>query len=401
MSVQYRIDFDGPAGLIDNFGDFLGLNFTLQASGLGSYTLDLSGFDGRITSIPDDAIMRVWMIDPAFGIPWTNVFNGIHKTFVDTVAENGRLTWQSYGPSCEELLDKEIVAYPSGTAEANKSGPASTVMRAYVRENIGTLATVGNGRDYDGVNPVVLAADTAVGPTWTGSRARKRLLDVLAGIRHDSYQQGDPVDFRVNYQDGYQFQFQAGKLGVDRTVDGLDGAGGSLGHKRDAPVILSPRYGNCRSQVRSRSRYNEANLAIALGPGEGAARTFAVVQDTAAIGTSPIAQRVTTVNAVNESGGSGLLAAASASLDANVSRDKYHIAPFKGTARALLSLFPGLDTRNFTAEVLWRDYFLFDFVTVEDYRTGARQNVQIEEVSVTVRRLGAKVEEINMKVRVV
>lgn len=396
MSARYRVDFEGHDGLvIDSFGEFLGLNFTLRTSGLGTYSLDLSGFDGRISLITDDAIMRVWMTDPAFGIPWTNVFSGIHKTFVDTVAESGRLIWQSYGPSCDELLDKEIVAYPAGSSQANKSGPASTVMYAYVRENIGDLATEGNGRDYDGVNPVILAADTAVGPTWTGSRARKRLLDVLTGIYHDSQEQGDQVDFRVNYVGGYQFEFEAGKLGVDRTVDGLDN-----GHARgEAPIILSTRYGNVRSLVRSRSRYNEANLAIALGQGTEATRAFQVARSTAAIAISPIAQRVTTVNAVNETTAAGLLAAANAALDANVTKDKYHVVPFKGTAEVLLSLFPGLDIRNFTAEVLWRDYFLFDFVTVEDFRTGERQDVQIEEVSVRVRASGSQVEDVQLKLR--
>lgn len=398
--MQYRVDFDGVGGYIDSFGDFLGLSFTLRAAGMGNYTLNLSGFDERISLIQDDAIMRVWMTDPAFGIPWTNIFNGIHKTFVDTVAENGRLTWQSYGPGCEELLEKEIVAYPSGTSQANKTGAAASVMREYARENIGDLATVANGRDYDGVNPVVMAAGTAVGASWTGSRARRRLLDVMIGIRHDSYNQGDPVDFRVNYLGNYRFQFQAGKLGVDRTAGGLDGNGGSLGHARgEAPVILSPRYGNCRSITRSRSRYNEGNLAIALGQDVGVARNFQVVRDTAAAAVSPIAQRVVTTNATSEASAAGLLASAAAALDANVSRDKYTIVPFRGTAAALVGLFPGLDRRNFTSEVLWRDYFLFDFVTVEDYRTGQRQNVQIDEVSVTVGRSGGNVEDVVLRVR--
>ena len=398
MSVRYRVDFEDYDGLvIESFQNFLGLNFNIFASGLGSYTLNLSGFDNRVSLIPDDAIVRIWMTDPAFGIEWTNIFNGIHKTFVDTVAENGRLTWQSYGPSCEELLAKELVAYPSGSSQANKSGVASTVMNAYVRENIGDLATIANGRDYAGVNPITIASGPAVGPTWTGSRARKRLLFVLETIYHDSIESGDPIDFRVNYLGGYQFEFEAGKLGSDRTVTGLNN-----GHDRaSAPVILSPRYGNTRSLTRSRSRYNEANLVIALGQGEGVNRAFETIANAESIALSPIAQRVATVNGTNETTAAGLQAAAKAMLDAKLAKDKYTVVPFKGTAKALVSLFPNLDERNFTAEVLWRDYFPFDFVTVEDYRTGERQNVQIQEVSGRIRPSDTRVENLDIKVRVV
>lgn len=399
MTVEYRVDFDDTSGsTIESFGNFDGLDFEIVASGKGSYKLDLSGYDSRIGVIGDDYIMRVWMQDPAFGIPWTEVFAGIHKTFVDSMAENGRLSWESYGPSCEEILDKELIAYPAGDSSlATKSGAASTVMRAYVQENAGSLATVANGRDYDGVNPLLLGADLGVGGTWSGSRPRKHLLGTLQQIQQFSVQQGDQVDFRMSYAGGYQFLFEAGYLGADRTAPAVSGGLNAAGH---VPVVLSPKYGNVRSFSRSRSRYNEANLILALGQGSEGARAFAVAEDTASTGASPIAQRVTPASATSETTPAGLLAAAQGRLYQSAARDKFMIQPYKSRAnRALLRAFPDLDTANFTGEVLWRDYFPGDFVTVEDFRTGTRQDVQIVKVRVRIRPSDKRVEAVNFEVR--
>src|SRR5690606_36021661 len=103
------------------------------------------------------------------------------------------------------------------------------------------------------------------------ARTRRHLLTVLQELAEYSREQGDPIDFRVNYLGGYTFQFEAGRLGVDRTTAGLNAATG-LNAAGNVPVILSIANGNLARQTRSYARYNEANRIFVLGQGEGEER---------------------------------------------------------------------------------------------------------------------------------
>ena len=384
MTVRYRVDIEDHSGMaVASFKDFLSLDVEIKIADKGDYQLTLSGFDERIGLIQDDYLMRVWMTDPAYGIPWTNVFTGIHKTVVDNFFSNGRKTWVSYGPACEEILEKEYIAYPSGVSQSKvdplDGTPLSTVMYRFVRENVGDLATVANGRFYDAVNPVILGIDLGQGPSWTGSRAQKPLLGVLQELRQYSIEQGDPIDFEMVYVGGYQFEFRAGKIFADRTTDGLTASSNGLNGAGNAPVIFGPQYGNVSSATRSKSRYAEINLAVALGQGVGEKRQYAVVKNPGSIAASPIAQRSVMVNATNQRLEGELIAVGVARLDENKAEEKYRFEARRG------------------AQVLWRDYFPGEFVTVEDFRSGARYNRQLVGVSLKVDGDGELVEEIRMR----
>lgn len=384
MTVRYRVDIENHSGVaVASFKDFLSLDVEIKIGDKGDYQLALSGFDERVALIQDDYLMRVWMTDPAYGIPWKNVFTGIHKTVVDNFFSNGRKTWVSYGPACEEILDKESIAYPSGVPQSkidpSAGTPVSTVMYRFVRENVGDLATVANGRFYDAVNPVVLGTDLGQGPSWTGSRAQKPLLGVLQELRQYSIEEGDQVDFQMNYIGGYQFEFRAGKIFADRTTDGLTASSNGLNAAGNAPVIFAPQYGNVSSATRSKSRYAEINLVVALGQGVGQKRKYAVVKNPGSIAASPIAQRAVMVNATNQQLEEELIAVGVARLDENKAEEKYRFEARRG------------------AQVLWRDYFPGDFVTVEDFRTGERFNRQLVGVSLKVDGDGQQVEDIRMR----
>ncbi len=384
MPVRYRVDIEDHSGVaVASFKDFISLDAEIKIADKGDYQLALSGFDERVDLIQDDYLMRVWMTDPAYGIPWTNVFTGIHKTLVDSFFNNGRRTWVSYGPSCEEILDKEVIAYPSGVSQSKvdplAGTPLSTVMYQFVRENVGDLATVANGRFYDAVNPVVLGVDLGQGPSWTGSRAQKPLLGVLQELRQYSIEQGNPVDFEMRYAGSYQFEFRAGKIFADRTTDGLTPTSGGLNGAGNAPVIFGPQYGNVASATRSKSRYAEINLAVALGQGVGTKRRYAVVKNPGSIAVSPIAQRATMVNATNQLLDAELVAVGVARLDENKAEEKYRFEARRGS------------------QILWRDYFPGDFVTVEDFRTGERFNRQLVSVGLRVDGDGQQVEHVQMR----
>lgn len=360
MAVVYRVDLEDTTGtVVAQFQDFRSLNIVMVWNGKGRYQLVLSGFDDRIRLFGEDFLVRVWMRDVAENIDWLNIFTGIHKTPSESLNSNGNRGFQSFGPAPEELLAQAEILYFAGEdSKARKSGVSSTVMHEYVQENIGTLATLANGRIVDHVLSVLSQApDTATGPTWDGSRAFKNLLDIIREIAVYSREQGDAIDFRVNYLGGYLFEFEAGKLGVDRTTTGLDPTTG-LNGAGNVPVVFAPQFGNVSSLNQSKSRFNESNVVIALGQGEGDQRGVQVAIDAISTTVSPIAKRESTINSTDDPTNSELLAVADAALRERIAEEKINFVPRRG------------------AQIFFRDYFIGDFVTAENLQ-GIRFDKQI------------------------
>lgn len=376
MSLSYRVDLESNTGvLLEQFNDFIALQITGIWNGKGNYRLTLSGFDDRVLSFEKDSIVRVWRKD--IGTDWLNIFNGIHKTFDDSLESAGQRIYTSFGPALEELVAKAMILYPSGSPQARKIGACTTVMYSYVEENVGTSATAANGRDIDHVNPIVNAIDPSDGPNWSGSNSRKNLLSTLQAITAFSREQGDPVDFRVNYLGGFNFQFEAGKLAVDRTAPNdptqpLNPAG-------NVPVIFGVNYGNVQDIGSSESRFNESNVVIALGQGNTDSRDIGIAINAGSVGASAIAQRESTINATRDSQQNDLDAVASARLQERIAENKLFFT-----------------SRPNTAQSFFVDYNLGDLVTGEDLR-GNRQNKQIVKYVVNVRNGGDDVENIRLE----
>ena len=93
----------------------------------------------------------------------------------------------------------------------------------------------------------------------------------------------------------------------------------------------------------------------------------------------PIAQRATMVNATNQLLDAELVAVGVARLDENKAEEKYRFEARRGS------------------QILWRDYFPGDFVTVEDFRTGERFNRQLVSVGLRVDGDGQQVEHVQMR----
>jgi len=377
---RYRVDVEDTTGstvaVIDTFQR---LAFTSKISAKGNYEMTISGDDSRVNAIGGDYLFRVWFTDPGKGIDWINIFTGIHKTPSADTFENGRKEWASFGPSLEELLDKAYILYAAGSSEAAKAGISSTVAREFVNENIGALATVANGRDIAGTNPIALGGDPVIGGFWTGSRARKHLLTVLMSLNRFSIENDDQIDFRVSYLGDYAFQFDIGRLGVDRTTVGLSAASSGLNAAGNVPVVFSVLRGNVSRQSKTTSRFNEANVTIGLGQQSGANRVVATAQDNLSLAASSIAQREMIVSATDQTTAAGVLAVAEARLAEVVARENFTFTPRQA------------------AEMVWRDYFVGDFVTVEDDQAGQQVNKQIRAIRATVTPGQTQLDDIRME----
>lgn len=364
-------DFDGV--VVASIRDYTALSFDIIWSGKGNYQLSLSGFDDRISKFVDDYQVSIWLKDENFGLDWTNVFTGFHKTSVKSLFQSKQRSWQSFGPSLEELIAKEYILWYAGSPQANKTAiPVSTAMTQYIQENIGTLALAASGRDADGVVTGLSVAGAGFGPNWSGGRARKPLMQVIKELRDFSIANDDQVDFRVVSLPGYTWEFQAGKLGVDRTTVGLDPATG-LNGAGNVPVTFSEGQGNVLSTVRSKARTNAISQIVALGKGELENRAIRVAIDALEIAKSPIARRVGTVTS-NTEDLTELSNAAQARLRARQVDDKFTFQP-----RDVGDIDPSKG-----GTVLFRDYNVGDFITAFD--DGDTFHKQIVRASFTVTR---------------
>lgn len=134
-----------------------------------------------------------------------------------------------------DLLRRRIIAYYAGSAQARKTDQADDLMKALVRENLGSGAT-----DYDGdttraiaASRMTVQADLGLGPSMTkGCAWRETLLDVLREIADTSTTAGTWLGFDLVGGMGTppEFRTYIGQRGTDRraTMVPLSEASGTL-----------------------------------------------------------------------------------------------------------------------------------------------------------------------------
>lgn len=303
MAARYRVRLKDQAGAVAaEFDHFLRLEYRREVNGPGFYGLTLPGTDARRQLFELDGQVEVLRADAAAGIPWGIDFEGLHRKAARILTAEGKRQFVSSGTSNIGLLARRIIAYYSETPGSRKTGAAESVMKLFVRENAGDLATLANGRVIDGQMPgLSIQADAAGGPAWQGARAWQNLLEVLQGIALTS-----DYAFDVLGVGPAQFEFRtyAGQRGSDRTIDGLNPATG-LNLAGNSPVVFSVEGGTIRSAEFVEDRTAQATVALALGRGTADARSVRTQID-ADLAASPWNHIEVSRNASNETSENGL-----------------------------------------------------------------------------------------------
>lgn len=290
-SYQVRL-IDKNTGLIKAiFDSWRILYFGHRVNGVGWYQFALDGLDDRKELFSLDDFVEIWRADPYNGISWYREMFGMHRTSVHAIFDNGNSQFTSYGRTSEDLLNRRIIGYQSGDSYSNKSGPADTVMKEYVKENAGSSAT-SPPRVEDGVTQgLTVQVSSHGGTTWQGGRSGENLFTVLQNIAEST-----GVDFAL-VPTGYgewEFRTYANQLGTDRTLTQAYASGQNININTlpsvtppTPPVIFSVGRGNMSNPTLSHNRTEEVNRVIVWGPGEEDDRLVAVVNDTIGIESSP------------------------------------------------------------------------------------------------------------------
>lgn len=344
--------------------DYRSLQFGQEVNGAGFFTLQLSYEDSKRALFEADTILEVKRKIPGY-VDWYTEFIGHCEDFSSTFFQNGNTSYSVVGSGFNGLLGRRIVAYDEGTSEANKSASSETAMKEYVRENIGTSATVANGREANGVMlNFSVAASGGAGDTWSGDRAGINLLRLLQEIANFS-----AIDFQVEVGFGgvghYVFKTYVDQLGSDRTAVGLNTTTG-LNSAGNTPHIFSLQRGNVQTARFSEKHKGEVN------------RVFVFAEDSVT-GLGKIryrqdvdAQAVSLLNVREAMRGGGsqgtndeMDTLADEELEANQAEKNFHFVP--------------LDTPS---SLYGKDFFLGDKLTL---RIGDNElNRRLSRVAITV-----------------
>lgn len=176
------------------------------------------------------------------------------------------------GKALNTLIKQRIIAYPAGgqyAAYSDKKDNADDMMKAVIRENMGSLA-LNTVRSLSSTYFSV-ASDVSAGPTIWRQFSNDNLLATLIKFSDGAREDGTEIYFDIVPVTETQFEFRTytNQRGRDRTVDGR------------APVILrgdallGPEYVEDWTE--------EANTVYAGGAGEGDRRLLTSVNSSEAI----------------------------------------------------------------------------------------------------------------------
>lgn len=288
MAVVYKVRAISPYGtVLAIFDDFKSLEFSHEENAVGTFLAFFDGTDPRMALFTPDTIIEVWRSDKAKKIAWYQEFIGLVRGSELTTSDDGFSTYKVWGADFISLLNRRVIDYFRGTPQADKTGKGETVIKEFVNENAGALATVANGRLHDGVMPGVrIEIDRALGLLpWTGFGAYEVLLDIVQDVATAT---GLFFDFTVGLLNGViDIEFKVMELmGDNRTAIGVDRNTG-LNPYGNAPILFSLSNGNMGNPVFTIDRTGEGNACIVLGAGEGSERDYVEVKDESSIALSP------------------------------------------------------------------------------------------------------------------
>lgn len=350
-----RDPFGNQLAVID---DFISLDYVRVTNGIGSLTLTLSKKYDALLFIGGDV-----KVDNRLEVQ-RQIGNG--NFYLDTqmqwLIRAGQKTLDDTGQRLtiinalclNTMLNRRIVAYATGSAQADKTTFADDMMKAIVAENLGASA-VDTART---INALYLAVQGNAGAAQNIAKAfsRRILLPILQELALASYQAGTYLAFDMvaNTNALFEFRTYIGQRGIDRRQSSAN------------PVLLGPEFGNLTNVVRGYDHIQEVTYGYAGGQGVGASRLIGTATDANRVNASPF-------NRIEKF------------LDGRLSTDLTHL---NNDANSLVK--DGLPKNTFKAEIVdtpattyGLHYNFGDFVTA--IFEGETIDCRIEQVRVTVK----------------
>ncbi len=258
---------------------------TLATRGTWQATRTVNAVGAFSMMLPWSAIDRSWLQKDSQITIWRAIdqqhwqITDQTRWFITGIESNtANQTYTITGVDSQDLLNRRIIAYAADTAQSKKSGNADNLIKAFVRENCGSLAPV--ARQYPSIFSV--APDASLAPSVEKAAAWQELLDTLQDLVAISRDLGTYLAFDVVALPNNSFELQTfiGQRGADR---------------RD--LLIGTAYRNITNAVYTIDYAPERNVVYAGGEGEGTLRLIGTATDTQRATQSPFARRELFYNA--------------------------------------------------------------------------------------------------------
>jgi hypothetical protein len=257
---------------------FSRLTYTRTENQITELTLTMPYRDDLVALFPLDARLEVYRDGTLDGE--TQWFVRVPpKLFYDA---RGALLVEVKALCALYLLSGRIVAYAAGSSQSVKTGPADNLMKALVRENLGSLSVA----DRNLSAYLDVQADSSQGASVHKTMPRRNVLLVCQELARASAQSGKPIFFDVVWN-GSTFDF--------RTY--LDVRGADHRTTSASPVVLSPEFGTLADSSRSFDHREEITVVYCAGQNTGADRVIVSVADDTRRLASPFNRREMFVDA--------------------------------------------------------------------------------------------------------
>lgn len=264
MSIRHQVRLYNTAGQLQaTFDQWRSLQVQLKINTFSECVFEIDKtLDNRWQLFTTDSFVQVLRSDAQYGIPWTQEYLGFHRSPKHSLTEAGNNIFTSYGRSLEDLLSRRSVAYQTGTGSSvilpgiyvgftHKLGPADDIMKAFVRQNVGSDANNLIRLRPGKIANFLVDDDHSLGAVWEGDRSYKVIREVCTEIAEAA-----GVDYSVQLVSfnppTFIFMTHFPIRGIDRS-------------QTNPPVILSPDFQNVKTVDYTVSRTDEANVAIVLG----------------------------------------------------------------------------------------------------------------------------------------
>jgi hypothetical protein len=177
------------------------------------------------------------------------------------------------------LLNRRIVLGAPGSAAADKSGAADTIITAYVSEALGSSASVDRQ-----LSALSVVAARGAGPVASYQASLRSLMSTVQDIASSAAQNGTNVYADIVYTTELQFKTYVGTRGTDRSSTGR------------YPLVFSEDRDNLIDATVVNGWGDEKNVVYVQGAGQGDSQTTLTVSSQRAI-ASLYSRTETTVNA--------------------------------------------------------------------------------------------------------
>ena len=326
MAAVYQVRLKSNTGnLLAILDDFQSLSFFKIVNEVGGCTIDLQGKDDKIALFELDGQIEIWRRDLTWSIDWYIEWEGFLRKFTHAVSGSAEAKFTAQAFTYNHLLKRRIIAYTAGSAQSIKFAEADDVMKSIVRENLGSGATVLNGRILNGVMVgLSVAADTGEATVFAGQNSYKEVFEIISQIAKSNL-----VDFDiVGVGDGlFQFRTFYPTRGINLTTDGLSVTTG-LNSSGNAPVIFNPLLGNMDEPSYDEDRSEEKTVSIVAGQGTEADRNVLVAYS-AAYTDSPFNQIEMMSDSRNSEGDDDLASDAALALSESQQKQTFEFKPIQ------------------------------------------------------------------------